>query len=33
MPMANPPTRLTRVMMIAATASPLTNFVPPFIAP
>ena len=32
-PIANPPIRLTRVMMIAAIASPLTNFDAPSIAP
>ena len=33
MPTAKPPTRLTTVMITAAMASPLTNFVPPSIAP
>ena len=33
MPTAKPPIRLTNVMMMAAIASPLTNFVPPSIAP
>ena len=33
MPTAKPPTRLTRVMMMAATASPLTNLEAPSIAP
>ena len=32
-PMANPPMRLTRVMMIAAIASPFTNFEAPSIEP
>ena len=32
-PIAKPPTRLISVMMIAAMASPLTNFVAPSIEP
>jgi hypothetical protein len=32
-PMTNPPMRLMTVMMMPATASPLTNFDPPSIAP
>ena len=32
-PMMKPPMRLTMVMMIAAIASPLTNFEAPSIAP